>query len=162
MCDAPSNLAYPGYSLRSAQLTAVPESRPLPVASTGPVYRAPDESNLYQNIVDYTPGQRMQLNRDALMPMSWRNPVAAAAVADEPGCSDFAKHTVTPQGYQTYLSTSGSARFSLISRNPIGKLGTRNLLRIAPPVNVGDTNEITWNDSDYRRSLSQGYGCAGY
>ncbi len=158
MCDTRQ---YPMNGTRHGlAMNALPPSRPLPGAQQ---FQAPDNSNLYQNIVEAPGKQSMQLNRDVLMPAHWRQqnqrPATHAPQQNVDDC-DFAKHTVTPLGYQTYLSTSGSARFGISGRNPIGKLGERNLLRMQAPVNVGNTNDIAWGDSEIRRSLSEGYGCA--
>jgi hypothetical protein len=111
--------------------------------------------------VDQTPEQAMQLDRNRLMPSTWRSAECQPGEAIDEN-SDFAKHAVTPSGYQAYLATSGSARFGVISRNPIGRLGMRNLLRNPGAVNVGVSEEIMWGDSELRRSLAEGYGCANY
>ena len=155
MCDS-----YPTQNTRQGlAMSALPAWRPIPRAVQ---FVAPNNANLYNNIVDQTPEQAMQLDRNRLMPSTWRSAESQSCgdVIDEN--SDFAKHAVTPSGYQAYLATSGSARFGMISRNPIGRLGVRNLLRSPGAVNVGVSEEIMWGDSELRRSLAEGYGCANF
>jgi hypothetical protein len=150
MCDN-----YPMQNTRRGMaMQALPPSRPIPQLVK---FQAPNNANLYQNLVNQTPEQELQLDRDRLMPGTWRG---VQNVVDDQ--SDFAKHTVTPDGYRSYLATSGSARFGIIGRNPIGRLGMRNLLRSNAPVNVGAQSDILWGDSEERRSLSEGFGCATY
>jgi hypothetical protein len=159
-----SNSNHPRYptngTMMGAQMSCVPGNNYLKAsaARSTPTYQRPNNANLYQNIVDQNADQAAQLDRSVLMPANWRYPTAAAAAGGQDG-SDFAKHTVTPQGYNTYLATSGSARFSLQTRDPVGRQGMRNLLRTPAPVNVGSIDDIAWGVSETWSGRAQGYGC---
>jgi hypothetical protein len=96
-----------------------------------------------------------QLNVNSLMPAAWRSNTqscgesGAAAVEG----SQWSKYAPTKDAFDRYITAQGSARLSLTTRNPLGRIvGIPDLLRQAPPMPLAAEN-VVFGDSSFRQDL---------
>ena len=89
-----------------------------------------------------------ELNVNSLMPASWRaGSVTDSAVVDG---SQWSKYAPTRESFDRYITAQGSARLSLATRSPLGRIvGIPDLLRQAPPMPLS-ASEISFIDSENR------------
>jgi hypothetical protein len=113
----------------------------------------------YNNFTSQSVQQKLQLNRNALMPASW-NSVSAAQAGSSGNKDDWSRYSVTEEGVERYISASGAVRFTQIDRSSRGRrIGVPNLLRSQPPAalsmdGVGSSENGPWfNDSSDRQVL---------
>ena len=136
-------------------------------ATEQPAYVYHDQNpDPMQNLTNYGGyNQMFQLNLDSLMPASWNATSAAnasqagAGACTDSGQSDWYRYAPDKQSVDRYITSSGSTRFSSITRNPNARLfGQPNLLRTNPPVPLSN-GEITFNNSENRQALIDSLGC---
>jgi hypothetical protein len=120
----------------------------------------------YQNITNYGGYNSMfQLNIGGLMPASWSPETAFRASLEgeqetiDSGAADWYRYAPDKDAVNRYITSSGTTRFSMNTRNSNGRIvGMPNLLRTNPPVPLS-TNEITFNNSENRQALIDAIGC---
>lgn len=119
----------------------------------------PQSSDPYNDLTNYSYRQLFQLNRNSLMPASWTNETAHKAMQSDPS-SDWYRYSPTENAVNRYITSSGSTRFSMSTRNPMGRIvGTPLLLRTQPPVPL-TSDSIPWNESSAREGLVRSLHCA--
>lgn len=101
------------------------------------------------------------MNIDALMPQSWRKESGAGAgslASDAASCpgQQWAKYAPTKESFSRYLVASGSARLSMNSRSPYGRIigepGIYQSVRPGAPTPIS-ASPMLFSDSSIRQGL---------
>jgi len=110
-----------------------------------------DMSSLYPRGCASSQQAGYQLNVNSLMPASWRdNSKCSEAAVDG---SQWTKYAPTKESFDRFITSQGSARLSLTTRSPLGRIvGIPDLLRQAPPMPLA-AEQIIFGDSSFRQDL---------
>ena len=98
----------------------------------------------------------MPVNGASDMPTSWNSVAAAQAMTSKHGKDDWSRYSVTEEGVQRYVASSGAIKYSLLSRSSAGRrFGVSNLLRSnpSPALSPSNTCQPFWYDSSDRQAL---------
>jgi len=110
-----------------------------------------DMSSLYPRGCPTSQQAGYELNVNSLMPAAWRNNTNCTDAAVDG--SQWTKYAPTKEAFDRYITAQGSARLSLTTRSPLGRIvGIPDLLRQAPPMPLA-ADSIVFNDSSARLDL---------
>lgn len=93
------------------------------------------------------------LNVNSLMPAAWRGSAGCGSDSAAVDGSQWTKYAPTKEAFDRYITAQGSARLSLNTRSPLGRIvGVPDLLRQQPPMPLA-ADEIVFLDSENRQDL---------